>query len=402
MIYFTLKMSAVLRSISLVVAGLVAGTGVGWVARGSLGKDADDAPSSVGKSAESGAALSPAAPEGSAGTGKRAPGGGAPKDFAKSARDIFLESSAERRLDRFRALLEKGGVEQYEEMVALIRENELKGSSSPEEWTMLWTEWGRKDPAGAMQFILGQDWSSWDKAAPAEAEFRSITAWAGQDHEAVLKFIEKNHQALHLGNKLGDAFIRGWSSVDPEGAGKWMLARDDFSADEFKIVVEEIGRHGGQEGVDAWFASLDKEGDAPGLATAVDAVAAVKAKEEPAKAAAWIEANMRPSWTEQSEVVKGTARRLANSDPQAAMEWAGRIGSKLAVTNAMDQWCERDLEAAGTWLKGNVNSQGYGESVDVYVSHLMPGDPVAARAWAESIPDETARAKVLSRLPKPE
>ncbi|QJE94401.1 hypothetical protein [Luteolibacter luteus] len=400
-------MATHLRSILLVTAGLAVGACVGWIARGSSGAAATTATaqtdSASSKSAgEKSGGSSFGAKSNGAGQAKRSTVEGESKDFAESVRAIFRDPSSERRLDRFRALLEKGGAEHYHEMVELIRENDLKGSSSPEEWTMLWTQWGEKDPAGALDFILKQDWNLWDKAAPAEAEFRSITAWAGQDHTAALKFIEQNHQSLHLGNKLGDAFVRGWSSTDPEGAGRWMLARDDFSSAQYQIVVEAIGRRGGQEGVDAWFASLDKDANPDGLVTAVEAVAAVKSKDEPAKTAAWIEENMKSDWMDRSDVVKNTARSLADQDPQAAMDWAGRIGSRIAMEQAMDRWCERDLDAATTWLKGNVNSPGYGASVNVYVNYLMPGDPVSARAWAESIPDEEARARVLERLPRPE
>jgi hypothetical protein len=321
------------------------------------------------------------------------------KSFAEAARSIFRDPLTERRFAQFRGLVEKAGPEQLRELVDLIRENDLRGSDSGEEWTMLWKKWGQEDPAGALRFLQEQDWSSWDPRAPAEAESRAISAWAEQDPEAALKFIEGNSGKMRAGDLLGHSFIRGWAGADPEAAGMWMIKRQDVPPDEFKTVVEAISRRGGQEAVDAWFEALRKEPDAPGLASMAEAVIAVKGEYQPEKAAAWIEQNLKESWIEESEVVGNTARDLASRDPEAAMAWAQRMGLSNAVTQVIDKWLESDMPAATTWLKGRSAEPGYGDSVNVLISHLMPGDPVAARQWAESIPDPEARAKVLSRLP---
>lgn len=400
-------MSSPFRSKLLAAMGIVAGAGAGWFARGAFEETGDKALSGSA-SAQPGWTRSAANADerpggsraGSSDSNRPGLSAGESKNFAETTRSIFRDPLTERRLAQFRSLVEKAGPEQLRELVDLIRENDLRGADSGKEWTMLWMKWGQEDPAGALNFIREMDWKSWDPRAPAEAESQAISAWAEQDPDAVLKFIQENHANLHAGSLLGESFIRGWAGADPEAAGAWILKQDAFPRDEFKRVVEAISRKGGPEAVDAWFAAQSKDADSPGLARMAEAIVAVKGEYQPEKAAAWIEENIKEPWIEQSEVVSNTARDLANRDPEAAMAWAQRMGLRNAVTQVIDQWLESDMQAATTWLKGRSAEPDYGDSVNVLISHLMPGDPVAARQWAESIPDPAARANVLSRLPK--
>ena len=60
--------------------------------------------------------------------------------------------------------------EHLPDLVSLIRENDLRGNDSGEEWTRIWTSWGERDPQAAMDFFKTYDWTGWNDAARGEAK----------------------------------------------------------------------------------------------------------------------------------------------------------------------------------------------------------------------------------------
>ena len=396
-----------ISSLKLLLVGLVIGGLAGWFAGRHFGgtESAENTAASQGKAGsadqrgETRGRKTSGSPADRASPGSRPVSAGASKEFAVSVRSIFRETMEERRLAMFESMLEKLGHEHFGSVVSLIRENDLRGSDSGAEWSKLWAIWGRRDPAGAMQFLRSQDWSGWDPNAPAEARNRALVSWAQTDPDATRRFVEEGGELASGDRSMVYGLVRGWSDVDPQAAAEWVFKSGLGMSGEYKAVVDAIGRKGGHEALDAWFSGIDEGGaptkDKSGFA---QAIAEIKQEYEPEKAAAWVEKHLKEPWVAESEIVETTAHALAMRDPVEAMAWAQRTGIESASNIAMDTWCRQDVQAASDWLGENSQIPGFSSAASVLVHHLQRSDPAAARTWAENIPDQAVRERVLIKL----
>lgn len=337
--------------------------------------------------------------DGGSSSGSRSPSRAESKAFAESVRSIFRETIEDRRVAMFEKLLDRVGVENYAEVVSLVRENDLRGSDTGEEWSRLWANWGRRDPAAAFAFLKSQDWSGWDPAAVVEAGNKALTSWSQTNPEQARRFVEESAELSNGDRSMVYGLVRGWSDVDPMAAAEWLSKTGLGKSGEYKSVVEAISRKGGREALDAWFSALDLNGtssqDKSGYA---QQIAQVKQEYEPEKAAAWVQQHLGEAWLDESEIVQSTAQAFARRDPQGAMEWAVKTGLESASLTAMNTWAQQDLEAASTWLSENSRNPAYSSSAELIVSHLRRSDPAAAKTWAEGIPDPAMRVRMLHLL----
>ena len=320
------------------------------------------------------------------------------KDFAQSVRAIFRENVKLRRIAQFEKLVERTGIEHLPELVSLIRENDLRGNDSGEEWTRIWTSWGERDPQAAMDFFMKYDWTGWDPAAKGEARNRTLANWAQADPETARRFVEADGDFVNGDRSMVYGLVEGWANVDPEAAADWLFKTGLGMGAEYEKVVAALSRNGGQEGLDAWFSQLDPtKVPAKDRAAFAQTIAQTKREYEPDKAAAWVEAHLDEAWVEESAVVGTTARAYAQRDPKGAVEWASRTGLDQATHIAVATWCEQDIGAAGKWMKENANIPGYFQSASLVMSYLQQKDPAAARDLAESISDKALRERLLTR-----
>lgn len=308
------------------LATLAIGLGTGWFAGHQSGSSSDAAdPSGRGTAASKTTQAGHAA---SISTGDRhaRSSRAESKALADSIRTAFRQNVEERRMQMFENMLEKMRPDQLPMVVSLIRENDLRGTGSAGEWSRLWSSWGKRDPQAAMEFIRSFDWQGWSPQAPEEARNRTLTYWAQTDPEAARKFVEEGKE-LAEGDRSGVwGLVKGWATTDPEAAAQWLFKSGLGMSGEYKTVVEAISRKGGQEGLDAWFARI-KEAGAPDkdLQGFAQIIAQNKRAYQPDKAAAWLEQHLDEPWLEGSEIVDNTARALAEKDPLAARKWAEGI-----------------------------------------------------------------------------
>lgn len=319
--------------------------------------------------------------------------------FASLIRSVFNDPSSDRRLGQLRLLLENAEVEHFAALVPLIRENDLRGTGSADEWNVIWKSWGLKDGESAMRFVKTQDWKDWDQGAPQGGQYQAMSGWAASDPEAALAFLETSTDKMYDPAGVRHAMLKGWAVKDPLSAANWLLAKGNGNSNEFQLAMDALCRSGGQAAVDSWFASQKAEmgHDAKRLEQLALAVNHIKTRFEPEKAAQWVEQNLQEPWMAQSPVAAKTADDWAARDPAAAMAWAGKIGVESAVEAAMNRWCGADIEAASRWLRDNPQVPGYGSAVSVMVQHLKD-DPAAAAAWADTVTDDATREILLREL----
>lgn len=324
---------------------------------------------------------------------------GETKEFGESVRAIFRETIKERRVALFESMLDRVDVAQFGTIVSLVRENDLRGNDTGEEWTRLWQAWGRRDPAGAFGFIERQDWTGWDPAALGEAKNRALISWAQGDPQQACRHVEESRELASGDRSLVFGLVRGWSEVDPDGAVAWLAKTGLGQSGEYLTVVESISRRGGAEGLESWFAEQVRGGaseqDRNGYA---QAIARLKQEYEPEKAAAWVEQHLGEEWLPESEIVESTAHAFATRDPEGAMKWAAKTGIGNASTVAMSTWCHHDLAAASEWVIRNAGDSDFSGSASVVFDFLRRDDPAAARSWVERLPGSGTRDRLLRQL----
>lgn len=299
-----------------------------------------------------------------------------------------------RRIAQFEKLVERTGVEHLPELISLIRENDLRGNDSGEEWTRLWTSWGERDPQAAMDFFKTYDWTGWNGAAQGEARTRVLTNWAQTDPDSARRFVEADPDFVNGDRSMVYTLVDGWANADPEAAANWLFKNGLGMSGEYERIVDALNRNRGRDGLDNWFSKLDPAQVPAKDRTGFTQAIARKLESAPEKAAAWVEANLHEPWVEESEIVGNTARALAQRDPKAAAEWASRTGQERATNIAVATWCEQDISAASQWVMENAHNPGSTQSAYVVMAHLQKTDPAAAREWAESIPDQALRERL--------
>ena len=321
------------------------------------------------------------------------------KDFAQSVRSIFRENIRLRRIDKFSRMVERTGIEHLPELISLIHENDLRGNNSGDEWSLLWSNWGDRDPQAAMDFFKTYDWTGWNDAAKGEARNRTLTNWAQTDPETARQFVEADPEFVNGDRSLVYGLVEGWANVNPEAAAEWLFKNGLAMGTEYEKIVAAFSRNGGQEALDAWFSKLDPatvpDKDRAGFA---QAIARTKMQYEPDKAAAWIESNLGEPWVEESEIIGTTARAFAQRDPKGAVEWADKNGLDQATNIALATWCQRDVSAASQWVKENADSPSFVQSASLVFVHLQHTDLAAARTWVKGISDQALRERLLSQM----
>jgi hypothetical protein len=326
-------------------------------------------------------------------------GRGESKEFGEAVRSIFRETIKERRVEQFDSMLARTDVSQFESLVALIRENDLRGNDSGEEWTRLWQAWGQRDPTAAFAFLRDHDWTGWDPNAMGEARNRALIGWAQTDPLNASRHVEGD-EAFALGSRdMIFPLIRGWSEVDPEAAVAWLAKSGLGRSKEYEVVVEAINRRRGAEGLEAWFAgeirSIASEQDRAGFA---QAIANLKQEYEPEKAAAWVEQYLDEEWLPESEILESTASAFASRNPQDAMTWAAKTGIPNASIIAMATWCNQDIAAASHWMIDNAGDSAHAQAIPVVADFLMRDNPAAAKRWLETLPPSDLRETLLQGL----
>ncbi len=384
------------------------GLGLGWaMARHAAARDAQRAGGGASQprpSAPAPAAAKPGASgkaESLAATLEPLPPADSPA-FATRVREVFADPYENRRLARLQLLLEQCSTAQFAAMVPLIRENDLRGTGSGDEWELVMQNWAKKDGVDVFKFIAGYDWTGWHPLSAPGAKFEALIGWATSDPAAARAYFEDPANAMQHDPNLERALLSGWVAHDAAAAAQWVLGRQEGLMDSrsYQLIVDAVCRKGGQELLDQWFAGLPQ--DSPQIDRLAEAVTAAKNRFEPEKAAQWLESQQGQPWVADGSLVTSTAAQLASRDPAAALAWAGRTGSAHATDVAMQVWAQRDSTAASQWLRQHPDTPNYDAAAAALATAVSAEDPDAARAWAASLKDPAQREALLQRLaPQP-
>lgn len=305
--------------------------------------------------------------------------------FKSRSAEVLAIPEGGKRYRALAALLEELDSGKALELIEAIQENDLRGVDGGREWEMLFERWGQVQPAEAAEFLTTAELSDWHVHAKDGALAHLMKGWGQSSPEAALSFIDshedlkpslaakvfagwaaKDPQAAasailadpdRYGDHLeivsqemcraggADAFLEWREMTLPQLADNSKLRR------QLDILAVKRMRFAPREKLAAWAAEQSRDHPVSGFQAAtfaynesrywfpqstmtfIDQLVGAKASEsvlsyciqretgdDPGRVGEWL--NGQPLSPELDPVRKSYALSLAQTDQQAAMEWA--------------------------------------------------------------------------------
>jgi hypothetical protein len=291
-------------------------------------------------------------------------------------------------------------------------------------------EWGRTDPAGALQFAVAQRGEF--ASALASAVLKS---WTDRDLNEAADWLAKADAAART--RLCPAFVEGWAKYDAPGALKWCeenLTGTTFANAAAAIVKGTKDLVGAAELVNAmppsrarseaagvvmqkWLPDHSSEKPVPPEAIAwlarLDSESISRALEyaqwrwsevDPKGFAAFV-ASLSPDqvpWQAYSTL----ARSMARKNPLDALDWANRLPEERRINignDAFNEWQRSQPEAARDWFNKLPPNDLRREPFFQNVVSTMANDPRGADQFAAlNAADRAAAEKIIAAMIIPE
>jgi len=258
-------------------------------------------------------------------------------------------------------------------------------------WSMLMTAWARFDPPGAVAYAQ----SNLEGRMGGRLSAMAMRQWAMNNPQAAMAFAqdsENGGRELMFGTLLGMAesspgqalnaflnlpgelrsgrgagfMLRRLAQEDPSGLMRWLGseagqgADGQLRADAYEAYVRAIAEDGGEQ-------MLAQLGQFAG---------------DPAAQRAFREAG----------------ERLARQDPQAALAMAEDLpeaARQEMLSGLVNEWTEEDPQAVADYLNSLPATGAEDPLVDEFARRAAQQDPVAALEWASTIQDPQRRSRTL-------
>lgn len=190
------------------------------------------------------------------------------------------------------------------------------------------------------------------------------------------------------------AALTQWANSDPEKAASASASLADENAR--RAAREKIAATWAQKSpaeAERWATALPEADRYSALASVWNA----SAKDDPAKAAASLAANLPAASaidsanTSLAASASTIATSWVNQNPQAAAAWATQLPAGKAQESAMaaiaSEWANTDTMAASTWINQLPTGRARDEAAGKLIEKITPTDPAAAFTWAVNIQD---------------
>jgi RNA polymerase sigma factor (sigma-70 family) len=275
--------------------------------------------------------------------------------------------------------------------------NEPGGGQYESEQRQFLRAWGRLDGKAALAHCFGPE----GKPNASAESLAALAGWAQGNAGAAKAWLE----ALEPGDtqtSLALGFIDGWALWDFDAASAYAASlprstvRDQFRS----LLLQRALDSGGMPAAQRWFTGIpDDQHNQLYKQRAFDELIAAMMKRDPSAAAVWISGMGRQQFMS-GDAVPEVASRLAASSPTEALRWLEGLGqgegeaaqkSSEAYRRVLDQWSQKDLTAAGTWLQSQSGHPAYNEMAAAHAQQVAATDGAAAFAWTDSISDEATR-----------
>ena len=283
-----------------------------------------------------------------------------PEALAARASNVFSTEDPVERMTGFLKLL--GDLRTNEEMTAVYEAmmNGFEPRGRGREFSMLLTEWAKRDPVAALEQTqkAGDGRGRW-------GAYTALSVWAQRDPSAAV------------------AWAQAKGPTDPKDEnGNWFmvgalngLAKVDL--DRAATLAQEMTRSQARgEVMDRLLDGFAKRGDA---------------------AQKWVDT--LPEGVFREGVTRRLASQLANKDPKATVAFLDQQPAgewkKDAYTEVVDRWADRDPNAAGEWLAQQDAGPDTDDPRRVFAWKIREKDPESAMAWAGTISNGNRRTKVM-------
>ncbi len=299
-----------------------------------------------------------------------------------------------------------------------------RGYAAQEALKHIGKAWAASDPEGGLRFASTLPGPSRSALAP-----EILRGWAERDLASAARFTAAQTDTTFR-NALAQGLVGAWGKKDPAGALAWSqenlsgTARNDAVGGIVQAVAEKNLVTAGEliAGMDAgptqdraaaslfevWFKKGADQRDA-----ALEWLAALPDKE--ARRAALERVQWDWVWSDpagvrdfvtgphrdlaSSGMIQQVARQQAGKNPEAAMEWAGKLPAER-VSEAREQilqtWLQVRPEGATNYARNLPAGDDRDRAVRTIATHLGWGSPEQAGAFLKTLPDAEQKAVMES------
>lgn len=285
-----------------------------------------------------------------------------------------------------------GWASQQPEAAAQWAAGHLSGPLAGEAFGMIAREWATNDPAAAAVWVSSLPGGVISAGATAAV----IHAWAEQDPLAAAKWIDSFSDAGQKDAALA-TLASAWSAQSPAEAAKWVDSRLGTPGGG-ELAEALIGTWGVQDPYAAsqWVMTLheDVQGDAAAM------LLSLWASSDPKVAADW--AAQFPEGETRTQAIPSIAATWAGSEPENAVSWALALPDspeqRAAVDDAVRTWTAVSPGTLGTWVEQQAANEATDRLRTIAAGTLVESHPRDALAMAAKITDPAKRNDSLTRL----
>ncbi len=255
--------------------------------------------------------------------------------------------------------------------------------------------WAESEPRKAM------DWASTGAADWHRADLQEglMTAWAGNDPEAVLKMRAKTGSgkfpAVPVNESAVATAFRTMASKDPKRAFarlEWISRFQQTSA--IRGILDTVHTDAELKKIDALIAKIQTEDI---RVEARRSMIEKWARRDPLAASRYVD-KAEPAW-ERTRLMDSLGYTWLQSDPEIASRWwVDHVPGPDTLVKVINIWAQKDANAAGKWLGEFPPGPLSDAARRTFARQVADRDPEAALSWAETVSDETIREAAIDHI----
>ena len=306
-------------------------------------------------------------------------------ELISALRGAFTDPVEHRKNKAFLDLFEYLTPESAVRIVDVFGEFYQRGIQQELAWRTFWTRWGEIDGAGALEFAVNNP--KFARSGHLHIEML-MKGWSTVDPDSAERWLRAHPEVPHQG-WMAAALAGSWATSDPDRATS-MLFSLPLKPDELNqglgTLAETLRLTGGLEKVGVWFERLD----APVKQLAFSHAAARIKDGDLDYAKDWFALQADKPWRVDSHYLE-FIQRYGTKDPAAAAAWVFSIPPNagesypIGTSKVMEQWTMKDAPSASSWLMQRRQETWWPRAAKGYFNGLEKRDPTAAEAFMDAL-----------------
>lgn len=308
------------------------------------------------------------------------------------------------RMAAFSALLRDLNPENLPQALAAI-ENAPREPGDDALLVNFMRSWIRIDPTAAMDYAL--DNAENRKFYVENSDDKLIREWAMRDPTAAMAYLDTvppdhkmNRRSLHTN------FVMGMAENDLTGAAAY--AEENQYGRERGQSIDFLARRfmekGGESALREWLDTIDAGGENRLDSYKEHAISQATreiSRNDPEAAKALVESYLGTDLVD-GRALRAAADGISKTDPAQAVDWLMEVSEggdrSYAVAETIEDWADKDPNAAGTWLGQQELTPEMDPAVSAFAREITRDDPESALAWSSIISDDRRRTETMARV----